>query len=238
MPRRRGLSPVRRHVVAQALSIAAAVVPFGFAFGVLCVEAQIPWPGTVVFAALVFSGGSQFAAVGVLAEGGSALAATVAGVLVAVRMLVYGVVMAPDLRGRWWHRLLLAHLVIDETVAVASGQPVRADRRFGFLVTGLTLFVVWNLSCLAGSLLLAGSGDLLLRWGIDAAIPASFLALLWPRLGDPVQRRVAAAGLAIALVTVPVLAVGIPIVAAALAVLVGGRALLSGGVAAATGEAA
>lgn len=215
------LSARRRAIVRQALSIAASVVPFGVAFGVACSDAGLGWPGALVFCTLVFTGGSQFAAVGVLSEGGSAYAAIAAGLLLSFRSLLYGVVMAPTLAGPWWRRALESQLMIDETVAVASAQTDHADRRFGYLLTGGVLFVFWALAGVAGALLFAGAGDVVLRYGIDAAVPASFLALLWPRLGSSPLRRVALAGAAIAAVSLPLLPAGLPIVAAALGVLAG-----------------
>ena len=212
------LSASQRPILRQAISISASVVPFGLAFGVSCTEAGIGWKGALAFCALVFTGGSQFAAVGVLAGGGSAIAAVTAGLLLSVRSLLYGVVMAPTLSGPLWRRALESQLMIDETVAVASGQSTVTDRRFGYLVTGLMLFSLWNLSGVLGAVVFASSGDLVVRYGIDAAIPASFLALLWPRLRSGELRRVAAAGALIAAVLTPIAPPGLPIVAAVLGV--------------------
>ena len=207
------ISATRRAIVRQALSITASTLPFGVAFGVACSDAGLGWPGALVFCTLVFTGGTQFAAVGVLADGGSAYAAIAAGLLLSFRSLLYGVVMAPTLAGPRWRRALESHLMIDETVAVASAQTAHADRRFGYLTMGGMLFVFWALSGVLGAVLFAGAGDVVLRYGIDAAVPASFLALLWPRLALAAQRRVALAGAAIAAVAMPLVPAGLPIVA-------------------------
>ncbi len=59
-------------------------------------------------------------------------------------------------------------------------------------------------------------------FGLDAAAPAVFLALLWPGLRKRVNRWVALAGAAVALVLVPVAPAGVPVIAAAGVALVAG----------------
>jgi predicted branched-subunit amino acid permease len=126
-------------------------------------------------------------------------------------------VMAPELSGPWWRRAIDSQLMIDESLAVGASAPAGL-RRFGYLCGGIGVFITWNISTLLGAIALSSSGDLVERFGLDATIPAAFLALLWPRLTDPTQRLIALAGAAIALALVPLTAPGIPIIAAALAV--------------------
>jgi predicted branched-subunit amino acid permease len=205
----------------QALSIAVALVPFGLAFGVLCAEVGLVWWQALGFSSLVFSGSAQFAAVGVLGEGGAGLAAVGAGLLLNLRSLAFGVAMAPALRGRLPFRLVASQLMIDEAMAVGSGPTEPALRRYGYFAGGLAVFVLWNASTLVGVLALDGAGDLVERLGIDATIPAAFLALLWPRLAHAPQRRAALAGVVVALVAVPFVPIGVPILLAAAGVLAG-----------------
>ena len=215
----------RRSIHRQAASIAFALAPFGVVFGVSCVEAGLDWWDAAGFSLFTFAGSSQFAAVDVLGDGGTAAAAIAAGLLLNVRSLAFGVLLAPSLSGPWWKRALLAHLVIDESTAVATSQQDRAWWRYGFLVGGLAVFVMWNLSTLLG-VALASIGDSFIDdFGLDAAAPAAFLALLWPRLVGPhggPARRVAAAGAVIAAFTIPLAPPGIPLLAAPLAVAAAG----------------
>ncbi len=146
------------------------------------------------------------------------VAAVLAGALLALRSLAFGVVMAPALRGPLWWRALASQLMIDESLAVGAAQTELRWRRFGYLAGGIGVFVLWNLFTVLGFTILGGAGDLVTDLGIDATIPAAFLALLWPRLIDPRQRLIAAAGAAVAIAGAPLLPPGIPIVLAAAAV--------------------
>lgn len=202
--------------------MAFAVAPFGLVFGVACADAGLSWLDATGFSALVFAGSAQFAAVGVLDDGGTALAAIGAGLLLNLRSLAFGVVLAPDLEGPLWRRALLAQLVIDESTAVATLQEGRGGRRYGFLAGGLAVFVVWNLTTLLGVALASLGDDFVTDWGLDAAAPAAFLALVWPRLVGPSGgegRRIALLGAAVAAVSVPLVPPGIPILLATVGVL-------------------
>ena len=211
----------RRAIRRRAASISVALTPFGFAFGISCTDAGLSVWHAVGFSLLVFTGGSQFAAVGVLRDGGAPASAIASGLLLGLRLLAYGVVMTPHLPGPWWKRALDSHLMIDESVAVGLGAGDPSNIRFGYRWGGLSVFVLWNLSTVAGALVGSNAGDLIERFGIDAAVPASFLALVWPRLLDKRQRIIALAGAVIAATLIPLAPAGIPILAAALAAFIG-----------------
>lgn len=207
----------RPALLRQAGSIALAVGPFGIAFGVVAADSGLSLLEAIGFSTLVFTGGAQFAAVSVLGDGGTATAAVAAGLLLNFRLLAFGVVLAPALGGPIWRRAVAAQLMIDESAAVAAGQTEPRWQRFGYLAVGLAVFVTWNATTILGASVLGGAEELIDRAGIDATIPAVFLALVWPRLADGQQRLLALAGAAIALLSAPVLPPGMPIVAAALA---------------------
>src|SRR6056297_3877285 len=193
---------VRRAIHRQAASITAAVAPFGVVFGAAAATAGLSLLQAVGYSVLVFGGSSQFAAVEILGDGGSAASAAVAGLLLNVRSLAFGIIMAPALAGSVWRRAAISQLMIDESTAVGSAQADARWRRYGYLVAGLGVFVVWNLTTVVGHVAFSGAGDLIDDLGLDAAGPAAFLALLWPRLASPAQRRTAVAGAVIALVLV------------------------------------
>jgi 4-azaleucine resistance transporter AzlC len=210
--------PARRRLLARALSLAAAVAPFGLAFGVLCTQTGLQPLTAVGFSVLVFTGSAQFAAVAVLGNGGTVAAAVVAGLLLNVRCVAFGLVMAPVFPRSWTRRVLASQLMIDESMAVGTSADEPDLRWFGYLAGGLAVFVAWNVSTLAGALLVPSTGTFVTDFGIDATIPAAFLALLWPRLGNVVQRRIAVVGATIALALVPLLPAGVPIIMSAAAV--------------------
>ncbi len=212
----------RRRIHRQALSIALALAPFGIVFGVACVQAGLGLAEAVGFSAVVFTGSAQFAAVGVLGDGGGAIASISAGLLLNIRSLAFGVLLAPALTGRIGTRALLAQLVIDASTAVATVQDDPRWRRYGFLAGGLAVFTIWNLTTIAGVLLASVGDDFISDLGLDAAAPAAFLALLWPRLvgpGGAQGSRIAVTGGLIALAAVPFAPPGIPILLAGLGVL-------------------
>jgi predicted branched-subunit amino acid permease len=214
-----GLTRVERAALTkQALSIGISLIPFGLAFGVQCTQAKLQWFHALGMSSLVFTGGTQFAAVGVLKDGGTAAAAIVAGLLLSLRSLVYGLMMAPTLKGSLPFRISASQLMIDESVAVSMGQQSPSARRAGYFAGGLSVYFFWNASTMIGFWALGSNTDFTEKFGLDATVPAAFAALVWPRLRDPLQRTVAIAGAAIAFGLIPVAPAGMPIVAAALAV--------------------
>jgi predicted branched-subunit amino acid permease len=214
----------RRRIALRAVSIALATTPFGLTFGAIAGASGLTLLETMGFSLFVFTGSAQFAAVAILGEGGAVGAAVSAGLLLNLRSLAFGILLAPDLRGPLWWRALVSQLVIDESTAVATVEEDTAARRWGFLAGGIAVFTLWNLSTLVGAAVVATAGDAIMRFGLDATIPAAFLGLLWPRMGEPDQRRVALVGAAIALALTPFLPPGVVVVAAVLAVLAGRRA--------------
>jgi len=213
------LVTVRRKIRIQAISVGLAVAPFGAAFGALCTEAGLGTWEALGFSSFVFGGSSQFAAVTVIAEGGTIVAAVIAGLLLNLRSLAFGVAMAPSLRGSLLWRALTSQLMIDEATAVGSSQQSHALRRYGYLWAGFSVFIFWNFMTWVGVALLSGAGTLIEDLGIDATIPAAFLGLVWPKLSSREHQIVAGIGAVVAFLLVPVVPPGIPVIAAASAVL-------------------
>ncbi|TFH15837.1 MAG: branched-chain amino acid ABC transporter permease [Acidimicrobiales bacterium] len=210
----------RRAIRRQAASIVAAVAPFGIVFGAAAATAGLDLWQAVGFSSLVFGGSSQFAAVEILGDGGSIASAAIAGLLLNVRSLAFGVIMADALAGPWWKRAAMSPLMIDESTAVGAAQEELHWRRYGYLVAGIGVFVVWNLTTIVGFVVFSDAGSMITDLGLDAAAPAAFLALLWPRLSSPPQRRTAITGALIAVVLIPFTAPGVPILASMLGVAV------------------
>ena len=210
----------KRPVTRAAVAIGVATGAYGVSFGVLSVAAGLSVAQTSVMSLLVFTGASQFAAVGVIASGGAALAALAPALVLAGRNAIYGFALVPILRGRRLARAAQAQLIIDESTAMARSQDDPASAHRAFLATGLSVFVFWNLGTLSGALLGTGLGDPR-ALGLDAMFPAAFVALLAPQLRRPGARTAAVAGALIALVLIPVAPVGVPILVAVLGVVPG-----------------
>jgi predicted branched-subunit amino acid permease len=213
----RELRSIRR----RAATVSLAVGVFGLSFGVLAAEQGLPIAKAAALSLLVFSGGSQFAAVGLVAE--NEVTAVVAGLLLASRLTAFGVLAAPFVAGPWWRRAVGSHLIVDETVLLALEHDDPARARYAFWFCGLVLFTSWNAVTVIG----AAVGDVLgdpTTIGLDGAFPAVFVALLAPRLRDAGARRVALTGAAIAIALTPFVPAGVPVLAATAAVAVGRRA--------------
>jgi 4-azaleucine resistance transporter AzlC len=213
------ISP-RRRTVRDAAGIGLATGVYGISFGVLAVAAGLTPAQTCVMSMLTFTGASQFAFVGVLAAGGGALAALGPAVMLAVRNAAYGISLAPILHGRLRERALLAHLVIDETTAMARAQDDPAAGRYAFLATGISVWLCWNTGTLVGALVGGGLGDPR-TLGLDAMFPAAFLALLAPQLRRPGAPVAAIVGAMIAAALVPFTPAGVPVIAALVGVVPG-----------------
>jgi len=205
----------------EALGVSVATGLYGISFGALSVAAGLSVVQTIVLSLIMFSGGSQFAFVGVIAAGGAGPAAVATGALVGVRNALYGARMAPLLGLQGWRRLLGAHLTIDESTAVATAQSEPRAVREGFWWTGVGIYVLWNSFVTLGAFAGNALGDPR-TWGLDAAAAAAFLGLVWARLADPVARWVGVGAAVVALALTPALPAGVPVLAAAgVAVAVG-----------------
>ncbi|WP_261991739.1 AzlC family ABC transporter permease, partial [Streptomyces sp. OR43] len=203
-------------VVRDALGVGIAVGLSGFAFGVTSAGSGLSLLQTCALSLLVFTGASQFALVGALAAGGNPYTAAAGAFFLGVRNSFYGLRLSQLLALPRAVRPLAAQWVIDETTAVTLPQPTRRAARIGFTVTGLTLYVLWNLTTLVGALGAKALGDTA-AWGLDAAGPAVFLALLAPMLKSTTERVTAALAVVLALGLLPVLPAGVPVLLAALA---------------------
>lgn len=210
-----------RSVITDSLGVGLATGAYGVSFGALGVTAGLDVWQTCVLSMAVFTGASQFAFIGVLASGGSSLAAALTGILLGSRNMFYGVALAPLLQLHGSARLASAHLVIDESTAMAVTRESTRQARLGFYWTGVCIFVLWNLSTFLGALGGTAIGDPR-NFGLDAAVGAAFLGLLWPRLSSWGAGAIAALAAAVALGLVPFAAAGVPIiVGGAVAVMVG-----------------
>uniref|UniRef100_UPI0031D7CA54 AzlC family ABC transporter permease n=1 Tax=Streptomyces hawaiiensis TaxID=67305 RepID=UPI0031D7CA54 len=205
-----------RAVVRDALGVGVAVGLSGFAFGVTSAGSGLTLLQTCALSLLVFTGASQFALVGALAAGGSPFTAAAGAFFLGVRNAFYGLRLSQLLALPRVVRPFAAQWVIDETAAVTLAQPTRRARRLGFVVTGLSLYILWNLTTLLGALGAEAIGDTD-AWGLDAAGPAVFLALLAPMLKTGTERAVAGLAVLLGLGLLPVLPAGVPVLLAALA---------------------
>jgi 4-azaleucine resistance transporter AzlC len=215
-------APDMRPVVVASLTIGVAAGVFAIAFGVGAVSAGGTVLQTCVMSLLVFTGASQFSAVSVVDSGGSTASALGGAMLLAARNGVYGLTMARHIDGSLGRRLVAAQLTIDESTAMTTAQDDPDARRAAFWITGCAIFMCWNLGTLIGAL--AGEAIDPETYGLDAAFPAGFVAMLAPHLRTRTGRAVGLVGALICVALVPFVPIGVPILCAATAVLIGLRA--------------
>lgn len=210
-------------VETTSLGVGIATGLYGISFGALSVAAGLDVLQTQLLSLLMFSGGSQFAFIGVVASGGVAsLPAAIASAwMLGVRNGFYALQMKPLLVPLGLKLPFAAQLNIDETTAVSTAQPTDPERRRGFWLTGFAVYVFWNLLTFVGALLGSQLGDPS-ALGLDAAAAAAFLALLWPRLKQFQPLVVAVAAAFVSVLLTPVLWAGLPILVAAVFAIIFG----------------
>jgi predicted branched-subunit amino acid permease len=208
---------VNRATAAASFSVSFTVGLYGIAFGAAGIAAGFSLLQTCALSLLTFSGASQFAVVGVLGAGGSAISGITTASLLGIRNALYGMRMAPIMKFRGLKRVVGAQVTIDESTGVALGQSELGEdaMRQGFWLTGIGVYIFWNLFTVVGALGAQAMGDPA-AWGLDAAVPAAFLGLVWPRLTNKKERILAVVAMVLSLTLTPFVAAGIPIISTAL----------------------
>lgn len=219
-----------RAAVRDAFAVGIATAVYGISFGALAVAAGLDIWQTCFLSLVMFTGGSQFALVGVLASGGVAAggSAIATAAMLGIRNVVYGMRMKPIVDGphdggrpSLWRTVAAAWVTIDESTAVALAQSDDRAARVGFWVTGVVIFIGWNLTTFVGALIGDALGDTS-AYGLDAAAAAAFLGLLWPRLKRVQAGAVAVGAAVVATIATPLLMPGLPVLVAALVAVVVG----------------
>ena len=218
-----GVSRVSSPTFRDSFSVSVTVGAYGVAFGAAAVANGFSVLQSCLLSLLTFSGASQFAVIGVIGSGGSALSGIATASLLGSRNGLYGVLMAPILKVRGFKRVVAAHITIDESTGVSLSQEPRGLQamREGFWFTGFGVFIFWNLFTLAGAVGAKAMGDPS-AWGLDAAVPAAFLGLVWPRLNNSTDKTLAIVAAVFAIATTPFLPAGLPIIGTALLAVVAG----------------
>ena len=214
----------RREVLVDAASIGLATGVYGISFGALAVTSKFTVAQASVLSLLMFTGASQFALVGIVGAAGGAAAAIGTAWMLGARNGLYALRMAELLAPRGWMRLVAAQLTIDESTGLAVRNDDGRHRslaRLGFWAAGISVFICWNIATVLGAIAANSLGDPR-RFGLDAAIPAAFLALLWPRLSDKTARGVGLGAAVMAIALTPFLRPGLPVLLTAIVAVVVG----------------
>src|SRR6516164_11584828 len=205
---------VRRDIALTCL----AVMAVSLSYGAIAVTSGFPLWVPAAQSVLVLAGASEFLFIGIVAAGGSPLAAALAGLLVNSRHLPYGLALPPGVTGRRWGRLPGTHVMNDESVVFALAQPDPERKRAAYWACGLGVLACWPGGAVIGALIGSAVHDTS-AFGLDAMFPAVILALIVKDLRNPRTLRAALAGAAIALAATPFLPAGLPVLLAVAAVL-------------------
>jgi predicted branched-subunit amino acid permease len=181
------LEESRRAVVRDSLGVGLAVGAYGVAFGAASVAAGLSVLQTSLLSLLAFTGGTQFAVIGVVTGGGTLATALGGGLLLGARNTLYAMRLAPLLRVRGLRRFVAAQGTIDESTAMAVSRRDPTIARVAFWWTFAGIYACWNATTLAGAVGAQALGNPA-KFGLDAVVPAAFLALLAPRLRKSDER--------------------------------------------------
>jgi len=209
----------RRAAISMSLGVAAAVALYGISFGALAVASGLSVWQAQVLSLFMFSGGSQFAIIGLIAAGAPGITSVLVAGLLGIRNGLYSLRTAPIVGKGFVRRLIAGQLTIDESTAVALAQPTLASSRVGFWVTGVGIYIGWNAMTFLGAILGDSLGDVS-AFGLDAAAAAAFVGLLWPRLTSREPIVVAVIAAVVTAVAIPFAPTGVPVLLAALAAFI------------------
>lgn len=183
---------------ASAASLAGALGLVGIAYGVQAADAGFPLWFAPVMGAITLAGSAEMLFVGLIGAGTSPWFAALAGLVVNIRHLPYGMAIAGLLTKKMPRRLAEIHVMNDEAVAFALAHMPKGQEagRKAYLVEGFMMLALWPLGALIGGLL--GQFVPPETLGLDALFPAAIFALVLPALQKPEYRTTAIIGIALA----------------------------------------
>jgi len=210
-------SSLTRDTIRAIGLVCLAVGVVGVSYGSLAMAYGFPLWVPLMLSTLVLAGASGFMFIGIVASGGSPLAAAVAGLLVKARHIPFGVTVR-ELVGKRAAGLLGCHIMNDESVVFGLSQSTPEQRKAAYWLCGLGVALLWPVGVLIG----ASVGTFLPApetIGLDAVFPAILLALVLPALKKRTTLIRACSGAALSLATVPFAPVGLPVLLSLLGLL-------------------
>ena len=164
----------------DVLPLLIPVVPFGIIFGAIGIELGFGPYVTYATSIVIFSGASQIVFFQLLSSGASSIVAITSSSVISTRHLLYGAVVNQYLSNLsiYW-KMGLSYILTDQAFAV-SNEYFKKNKNEKFkhyylLGSGITLWIVWQLTTIIGILLGSIVPEEL---GLTFTIPLTFLALL------------------------------------------------------------
>ncbi|GAB2675947.1 AzlC family ABC transporter permease [Nocardia goodfellowii] len=207
-----------RDTASGVAAVLLAVWVIGLSYGATAVSSGFPIWLPVVLSFAVLAGGAEFLFIGIIAGGGSPIAAVLAGLVVNARHLPYGLSVPDDVVGKGWRRALGVHVMNDESVAMALAESDTARKRVVYWVCGLGVLLAWPGGAVLGALIGSVVPDTS-ALGLDAVFPAVLLALVVPALRDRTTLGSVCVGVVVAMLSSPFLPAGMPVLVALSGVL-------------------
>ncbi|MCX6066821.1 MAG: AzlC family ABC transporter permease [Chloroflexi bacterium] len=172
--------------VREELPILLGVIPFGMIYGVLALSAGLNSLDAQAMSAVVFAGSAQFMTAKLVSAATPGLVIILTGFVVNLRHALYSASLAPYTRHlppAW--KAILAYLLTDEAYAVSIIHYQRegeiTHKHWYLFGAGLALWTSWQISTGVGIFL---GAQVPAEWGLDFALPLTFIALVVPGLKD------------------------------------------------------
>lgn len=170
--------------VIDILPLAIATVPWGILCGSLSIDNGLSIIEAILMSALVFAGAAQLGGLALIGQGAPGLSIFGSTFVISSRHLLYSATFRDDVKDLPFHKkIILAFLLTDEMFAVTESYKGRIGH---FCVpyaisSGLTFYILWNISTLFGIFLGQKIPDLQ-NFGLEFAIAATFIAIVIPSL--------------------------------------------------------
>ncbi len=175
-----------RHGFIAGLPFILVAMPFGLLFGVVGTEAGLSIAEVMGFSVAVIAGAAQFAALQLMQDNAPTLIIVATALAVNLRMAMYSASLAPHLGpAPLWKRALAAYVLVDQVYAVSIARFENApamsigEKLAYYFGSALPLVPTWYGASFAGAWAGAAIPP---EYGLDFAIPITFLALVGPML--------------------------------------------------------
>lgn len=175
--------------VKDTAPVLLGVIPFGITCGVMGKAAGLTPVEIILMSLLVFAGAAQFVSITMIAAGITDFVLIVfTTFLINLRHLIMSASLAPYmLKLPLSYQAILSFVMTDESYAMTTNRIYKDGYNPHYqLGTSMSLYVVWAISTVIGVIMGSHIKDPL-SWGLDFAMPATFLVLLMPRLVDRIS---------------------------------------------------
>ncbi len=164
--------------------IIPGIIPFGLVMGAVGASTGATMMQAMGMNLLVFAGAAQLATLDLLVSGSTLTVIVMTGVFINLRFMMYSAALSSEVQSlKWYHKLLVAFFITDQSYAVASLEfaniEIKSDKLKFYMGASLLMFVVWHLSTLAGFIFGNFAPEQL---SLDFVVPLAFMTLVVPAI--------------------------------------------------------